>query len=213
MRFSIAGCNGSIRLASAPLVRSQAVRYWARSLEPIEKNDASNCSIAKPAAGTSTMMPSIRKRRGNPFGPQLIDRDGEQPARRFQFAGRRDHGKHDFEVRLHRGAGQRAKLHHENIRPRQTQPQAAHAEERVGLAVHCQSRHRLVAAGVERPDRDRALAGPAQNRVVGLILHLLVRQAGLLAEQKFGAHQPDAVGILRVRMRKIFDPLDVDQES
>src|SRR5262245_22214404 len=38
----IDGCSGSLNLSSAPFVRSQAVRYWARSFEPIEKNDARN---------------------------------------------------------------------------------------------------------------------------------------------------------------------------
>ena len=93
-----------------------------------------------------------------------------------------------------------------------TKPQAAHAEERIGLAVHGKSRHRLVAAGVECPDGDRALARPAQNGVIGLILRLLIGQSGLLAEQKFGAHQPDAVGILRIRVLKILDALDIDQQ-
>ena len=59
---------------------------------------------------------------------------------------------------------------------------------------------------------DRALARPAQGGVIGSILRLLIRQPGLPIEQKFGAHQPDAVGIWRIRVFKILDALDIDQE-
>ena len=81
-----------------------------------------------------------------------------------------------------RGARERAQLNGENIRPRQAKAQTAHAEERIGFAGFGESRNRLVAAGVERSNRHRTLAGPAQHRVVGEVLRLLVGQAGGAAE-------------------------------
>ena len=55
---------------------------------------------------------------------------------------------------------------------------------------------------------------PAQRKhgVVGQILRFLVRQSCFPAEQKLGAHQADAVGILRVRVLEVLDTLDIDQE-
>ena len=72
--------------------------------------------------------------------------------------------------------------------------------------------NRLVTAGIEGPNRHRTVAGPAQHAVVGEILRLLVRQSCLPAKQKLGAHQADAVGILRIGVIEVLGPLDVDQQ-
>ena len=58
-----------------------------------------------------------------------------------------------------RGAQQRADLHAKDLRPRQRQPDAAQAEERIAL-LDREARHRLVAAGIDGADGDRLARRP-----------------------------------------------------
>ena len=99
-----------------------------------------------------------------------------------------------------------------NVRPGQAEPQAAHAEKWIGLAIRGKAGHRLVAAGVESADGHRPLVRPAQHRVIGAILGFLVRHPVAPGKQKLGAHQADAVGILGVGVFEVLDALDIDQE-
>ncbi len=94
---------------------------------------------------------------------------------------------------MHGGARSAPDLHAEDLGPRQRQPDAAQAEERVGLPSTVKP-----GTGLSPPASTvRMVTGlarrPFQHLAVGAVLRLLVRQAGRLAEQEFGAHQADAV--------------------
>jgi hypothetical protein len=114
---------------------------------------------------------------------------------------------------VHGGAGQRAKLNGKDIRPHQAKAQTTNTQERVGLSVLSKSPDWFVAARIEGPDRHRTFAGPAKNSIVCQVLRLLVWQSALLPKQKLGAHQANAVGILRIRVLEVPDVLDIDQEA
>lgn len=123
-----------------------------------------------------------------------------------------DHRKHNPEVSTHGSARQRAELNGKDLGPGQAKPQAPNPEERIGFAVQREARHRLVAARVKRANGDRTPVGPTQHRIVSLKLRLLVGQAAPLRQQKLGAHQADAIGILRVGVLEIVDSLDIDEQ-
>ena len=87
-------------------------------------------------AGTSTMMPSGGQRRGDALGLRApADLLANSFAAGLELVRQGDHREHDLEIAAHRGARQRAELDAEDVRPRQAQPDAAHAEERIGLAI------------------------------------------------------------------------------
>ena len=137
-------------------------------------------------------MPSAGIFCGTPSHGEVQRLLREQRHGAIVLVGHGDHREHHLEIAVGRGAQQRPDLHPKNLRARQRQPDAAQAEERVAL-FDGEARHRLVAAGIDGADGDRLAAGPFQHLAVGRVLRLLVRQAGRLAEQEFGAHQPDAV--------------------
>ena len=132
---STAGCRTRIQHARPRRCRAAAaITYCVRSLEPIEKNATSAKSSGAIATdGTSTMMPSggiacatlarrepgllLREQRG---GTRILVRHG-------------DHREHHLQIAVHRGAQQRPDLHAEDLGPRQRQPDAAQAEERVAF--------------------------------------------------------------------------------
>ena len=81
----------------------------------------------------------------------------------------------------------------------EAEPDAAAAEERVGLGVAGEVRDVLVAADVQRPDREPAAAegvgdGPVAGDLFGLAGRLVP-----VEEEEFGAQQPHAVGAVADR--------------
>ncbi len=113
---------------------------------------------------------------------------------------------------MHRSAGQRAKLHPENIGTRQSEPHAAKAQEGIFLAFGCQAGDRLVATDVECPDGNRPVFRPFEKRAVGAVLPLFTGKFRAVAKQEFRAHQADAVAGFRIDRRKILDTGDVHQD-
>ncbi len=147
---------------------------------------------------------------GPPLAGELIDRGAEHGPALRQLRRQRDHRDHHLEVAMHRGAGERAQLRAEDLVMAQAQAHAADAEERIGLALAGEAGHRLVAAGIERPDGDRAAARPFEDATIGAILLVLVGQAAAAMEQELGADQPDAVAVPRVDRIEIVRAGDVD---
>ena len=104
--------------ATAPMSRAQAVTYCARSLLPIEKNAASNRSIASAAAGNLDHDAERRAPRRHAPRRKVGDGRVEQCARRLQFLGHRHHRQHDLQGSVHGGARQRAQLRAKKPRAR-----------------------------------------------------------------------------------------------
>ena len=125
------------------------------------------------------MMPSGGILCGTPCARELARLFRKQRGGAIIFVRHGDHREHHLEIAVRRGAQQRADLHAEDIGPRQRQPDAAQAEERIAL-LDGEAGHRLVAAGIDGADGDRLAAGPFQHLAVGGVLRLLVGQAGRL---------------------------------
>ena len=68
----------------------------------------------------------------------------------------------------------------------------------------------ILAPGVDGSDRHWPVARPAQHGLINAKLRLLVGQAGRIVEQELGAHEADTIGVVRVRVRKIGETLNVD---
>ena len=110
MRFSIAGLQ-RVDQTSERAIGAIAGRQILGKIVGADREERRVKLLDRQAGGRHLDHDAdIRKRRGNAFSPQLIDRFGKQPARRFQFAGHRDHGKHDFEILLHGRARQSPQL-------------------------------------------------------------------------------------------------------
>ena len=114
---------------------------------------------------------------------------------------------------MHGRAGQCPQLHAKHLRPRQREADAAQAKKWIALAVDGQTCDRLVAAGIEGADRHRPSLGPVENPPVDRILGVLVRQAAGRLEQKFRAHEADAVADGGIEAREIFRRGDVEKDG
>ena len=104
---------------------------------------------------------------------------------------------------------ERAELAAQLVGVQQPEAQAAHAEERVRLRGQWEVGERLVGAGVERADRERAAAERGGDGLVGRRLLVFVRHCGGAEEQELRAQQPDAVRAGGDRLRHVLRPGDV----
>ena len=130
---------------------------WCRSRRSPRAGRADRPASA--AAGTSIIAPTS----SCAVAAERFARGVEQPARGLQLGHGRDHREHHRQRVLGRHAQDRAQLRREQLRLLQRQPDAAPAEERVGLRLGGQERQRLVGAGVERADDQRPAVQAARR--------------------------------------------------
>ena len=143
-----------------------------------------------------------------PLGPQVSNGFIQQGAGRVQFGRQGHHWQQDAQVSLAGRPGQGPQLHLKQGGMGEGEAQAPAAEERVRLLGKGQPWNGFVAAGIEGADRHRLAIGPLQDPPVGL--ELLVFPGQPLAEQKFAAHQPDAVAAARIQASQLFHAVDVE---
>jgi hypothetical protein len=98
----------------------------------------------------------------------------------------------------------------------EAQPQAATAEEWVGLGRRNEVGDWLVAADVERAHGEPAVAEGIGDRQIGGELFVLIGRLGAIEEEEFGAEQANPVGTMEHRLdgviarRDVGDDLDRD---
>ena len=88
----------------------------------------------------------------------------------------------------------------------------APSHERVGLAPTAEVGDGLVAAEVERPDRDGVVGGLGDDPAVIEVLFLLIGDVLVGQEEVFGAEEADPGGADRLRGPRVGDVVDVGQE-
>ena len=125
-----------------------------RSLVPIEKKSrcGANAAALSAVAGISTITPT-----SSPVGtprPSRADRLVQGQACGEQLVDRADHREHHAHGGGVRNADDREQLVGEQLRSRERQPQAAHAQERVRLRRGRDVVQRLVATDVQRAQRE-----------------------------------------------------------
>jgi hypothetical protein len=110
------------------------------------------------------------------------------------------------------GAQDRPQLRRQDVAALQREADAAHAEERVGLGRHRQRGERLVGAGVEGADDERAAFERLRDVAQGLRLLVLVGQLGAVEEEELGAQQSDALGAEPHRLGRLRRGAEVGED-
>ncbi len=123
-----------------------------------------------------------------------------------------EHGDHDLQAAVRRGAQQRAQLGLEHLGLGQRVAHRAQAERGVGLLARLRAVERLVGADVEGADGDRLAGQGLDHRAVGFVLLFLVGQRVAADEEELGAVEPDAVGVGGLDRGQVLGPLDVGEQ-
>ena len=125
----------------------------------------------------------------------------------FPHAG--DHGEHDAQLAVGRGAEQGAQLGAEDLRAGQADAQGAHAHGGVVLFGQVKVADLLVGADVQRADDDLFAIHVGQDMLVGLELLVLGGEGGGVQIEELAAEQADAAAVVDLHGVDVLGRADV----
>ena len=147
-----------------------------------------------------------------PVPPQMGELVFDHRLGLIEFIDHGDHREHEFERAPARGAQQRADLAAHQAGAVEAEPDRAPAERGVFLFQAAHIGQHLVAADIERAERDRLLAGGVEHGAVKRELFADARHRGRDHELQLGAEQSDARSAGILDMRKIDEQAGIDHQ-